>query len=62
MSAIREALTNLSGAIGTLEASVSGIEGTLEGAQRDMFPETKQAVVKSLDKVIDQVEKMLVDA
>jgi hypothetical protein len=35
------------------------LEDDMRGSQRDMFPETKQAVVQSLDAMIGHVETML---
>ena len=62
MSKIRKALEHLDRAIGDLEEASLSIESSLDGVQRDMFPETKQAVVKSLDAMIDHVETMLEEA
>ena len=62
MSAIRQALMNLDQAIGGLESCVDNLDIVPVGAQPDMFPETKQAVVKSLDKMIEHVETILEDA
>lgn len=64
MSNIGKALQTLESAVSELETVVSclGQSGGVSGTQPDMFPETKQAVVKSLDKMIAHVETMLEDA
>tara|TARA_Y100000590_G_scaffold470345_1_gene663970 strand:- start:43213 stop:43434 length:222 start_codon:yes stop_codon:yes gene_type:complete len=62
MSKIRKALEHLDRAIGDLEEASMSLEVNASGAQGDMFPETKQAVVKSLDAMINHVENMLEEA
>jgi hypothetical protein len=62
MSAIRQALINLDNSIGNLEYTIESLEDNLRGAQRDMFPEARLAMVQSLDKVIAHVETILEDA
>ncbi len=62
MSKIRKSLERLDKAVGSLEKSTIHLEHSLQGAQRDMFPETKQAMVKSLDAMINHVETILEDA
>lgn len=62
MSAIQQALITLDQAVSELEKAASTLSITPYGGQRDMFPETKQAVVKSLDAMITHVETMLEDA
>lgn len=55
-------LDQLNAALGGLEDAVTVLEGRFaagEGAQPDMFPETKAAVVQSLDTMITHVETML---
>lgn len=62
MSVVRKALINLDNSLTDLEKSVDVLEQNLAGSQRDMFPETQRAVVKSLDKMITHVETVLEDA
>jgi hypothetical protein len=62
MSAIRQALINLNNAIGGLESSLDNLSNANKTMQPDMFPETRQAVVQSLDKIISHVETILEDA
>ncbi len=54
-----QALEGLEQAISELENATANLEVSLQGAQRDMFPETKRAVVKSLDAMIDHVETLV---
>lgn len=62
MSVIRQALIVLDQAVTELESTATTFEKTPVGAQRDMFPETKRQVVKSLDTMIAHVETMLEEA
>ncbi len=69
MSQILEALVKLEQSIGSLEGSVSHVETSLAGQQRDMFGGAKpaangngvdtQAVVEKLDNIIGQAEAVL---
>ncbi|HOO81470.1 MAG TPA: hypothetical protein PK513_03085 [Alphaproteobacteria bacterium] len=70
MSQILEALVKLEQSIGGLEGSVSHIEASLSGQQRDMFSASRpvaangngvdtQTVVKKLDNIIEQAETVL---
>ena len=62
VSAIRQALIVLDQAVTELESTANTFETTPPGGQRDMFPETKRQVVKSLDTMIAHVETMLEEA
>jgi len=62
VSAIQQALISLDQAVTELEKSAATLATTPVGGQRDMFPETKRQVVKSLDTMIAHVETILEDA
>lgn len=67
MSAIRQALAKLDGAVGKLEGSMGGLEQALAGQQRDMFGNTSNenapidaaVVAQRLDTAIEKVEGLL---
>ncbi len=60
MSAIRKGLESLDLAVSELEQAISIFEAKAPDLQQeDMFPETKQAIVKSLDNMITHVEGMI---
>lgn len=60
MADIRKALELMDLSLTELESCVDSLENAgFSGVQPDMFPETKQAVVKSLDTMIQHVETMI---
>ena len=71
MSAIRESLLKLDGAINNLEGSMGGLENSLAARQHDMFanmpsnengePVTPKEVSMKLDLAIKKVEEILKD-
>ena len=68
MSAVYQAIKNLSHVVRNLEGSVEQLEANLEGQQRDMFVAASKAktpnsdqIVETLDRLIENAEKVLGD-
>lgn len=60
---IHQALETLDTAISDLEETITHIEQSVQkDGQPDMFPDTRAAVVKSLDSMINKVETILQEA
>ncbi len=72
MSAVQQALSKLTNAIGSLETSLDTFEGNLKGKQRDMFAApakpakvanmNSELVAEKLDNAIAKIEAVLKEA